>query len=160
MGDALYLELIVPWSEAGALWRPAIRVTLAALLGGLVGIEREHLGKPAGVRTHMLVALGSALFVVGALEAGMEIDPMARVIQGLAAGVGFLGAGTILKGESEQSIRGLTTAAGIWVTAALGTAVGLGHWPIAVFTVVLCWLILRFVYWLEPSSEKSPNSSA
>lgn len=108
-----------------------VRLLLAAFLGGLLGLQREQHGKDAGVRTHMLVALGAALFVLVPLNAGADADGVSRVIQGVIAGVGFLCAGTILKvttaGEGEDQIRGLTTAAGIWLTAAIGVAVGLGR---------------------------------
>jgi putative Mg2+ transporter-C (MgtC) family protein len=92
--------------------RLTLRLLVAALLGGLLGLQRERHGKDAGVRTHMLVALGAALFVLVPQQAGMEANDLSRVIQGVVAGVGFLCAGTILKSSDDQ-VRGLTTAAGI-----------------------------------------------
>ncbi len=86
----------------------------------VIGWERERIGKPAGLRTHMLMSLGSARFVLRAAEAGMAIADLSRVIQGLAAGIGFIGGGAILKLPDEHQIDGLTTAAGIWLTAAVG----------------------------------------
>ena len=91
------------------LTRVCLRLLLAALLGAMLGVEREHAGKAAGIRTHMLVALGGALFVLVPLQGGMETDGISRVIQGVVAGVGFLCAGTILKAREEDQVRGLTT---------------------------------------------------
>jgi putative Mg2+ transporter-C (MgtC) family protein len=122
--------------------RVVLRLLLAALLGGLLGLQREHQGKDAGVRTHMLVALGSALFVLVPLQAGSEPDDLSRVIQGVIAGVGFLCAGTILRITGEDQVRGLTTAAGIWLTAAIGIAVGLGRETTAVLSTLLAFGIL------------------
>ncbi|MCA3233720.1 MAG: MgtC/SapB family protein, partial [Cupriavidus sp.] len=100
------------------LTRILLRLTLAVLLGGLIGYEREVSGKPAGLRTHMLVAMGSALFVLVPLQAGVPLTDMSRVLQGLISGIGFLGAGAIIKLNSEEDVRGLTTAASIWTVAA------------------------------------------
>jgi putative Mg2+ transporter-C (MgtC) family protein len=94
-----------------SLLRVFLRMTLAALLGGLVGLEREMTGKAAGLRTHMLVSLGAAMFVLTPLEVGMGVGDLSRVIQGVVTGVGFLGAGAILKRDEEGKIHGLTTAA-------------------------------------------------
>jgi putative Mg2+ transporter-C (MgtC) family protein len=121
--------------------RVVLRLLIAALLGGLLGFQREQHGKEAGVRTHMLVALGSALFVLVPLQAGSGPEDISRVIQGVVAGVGFLCAGTILK-VSEDQVRGLTTAAGIWLTAAIGIAVGLGRETTAVLSTFLALGIL------------------
>ena len=104
-----------------------LRMLLAALLGGLVGFQRERVGKSAGLRTHMLVSLGSAFFVMIPYQAGMSIADLSRVMQGIMTGVGFLGAGTILKRETDEQIEGLTTAAGLWLTAAVGSAAGMGR---------------------------------
>ncbi len=132
----------VPDIEAAT--RVVLRLLIAALLGGMLGLQRERHGKEAGVRTHMLVALGSALFVLVPLHAGSEMDDLSRVIQGVIAGVGFLCAGTILKvtGPGEDQVRGLTTAAGIWLTAAIGIAVGLGREMTAVLSTLLALGIL------------------
>lgn len=120
-----------------------IRLGLAALLGGVLGFERSQKGKAAGVRTHMLVAIGSAMFVLAPLQAGADPDGISRVIQGLVAGIGFLGAGTILKnGEHISDVKGLTTAAGIWLTAAIGMACGMGREASAVLSTFLALAIL------------------
>ena len=124
----------MPTSADAALTLPAlthladvaIRLVAAAILGGLVGAEREWMGKDAGLRTHMIVALGAAMFVLAPAEAGLAEGDISRIIQGVAAGIGFIGAGSILKREDRQEIHGLTTAAGIWLTAAVGVAAAVG----------------------------------
>ena len=134
--------------------RVSWRLGMAALLGGLIGGQRETQGKDAGLRTHMTVSLAAATFVL----VGLEMDPnsVGSVIQGIAAGVGFLGAGTILK-KWDEGTKGLTTAAAIWLTAAMGVAAGAGHGFIAVFCVVVAWLILAVLYrignWLNPKVQ-------
>jgi putative Mg2+ transporter-C (MgtC) family protein len=137
--------------------RISIRLLAALLAGGVIGYQRERAGKAAGLRTHMLVALGTALFVIAAAEAGMQQDAMSRVVQGLVTGIGFLGAGAILKLEDERVIRGLTTAAGIWMTAALGVAIGLGHLGTAAIGVLLAWVVLAALIRLERGIDGSAN---
>ena len=117
--------------------RVLLRLLTAALLGGVVGYEREHHGKAAGLRTHMLVAMGAALFVLVPQQAGMLIEDMSRVIQGVVAGIGFLCAGAIIKNRAEEDVHGLTTAASVWMTAAIGIACGLGREVIAVLSTLL-----------------------
>src|SRR5688572_21834443 len=126
-----------------------LRLVVAAVLGGLLGFEREREGKPAGLRTHMLVALGATLFTIAPLAAGMNIEDAGRVIQGVATGVGFLGAGTILKAREQQEIHGLTTAAGVWLTAAVGISVGMGPVWIPAVAVVLALIILSGLVYVE-----------
>ncbi len=125
--------------------RIVVRLTLAALLGGLLGLERENKGKAAGVRTHMLVAMGAALFVLIPQQAGIQPADLSRVIQGVVAGIGFLCAGSILKSEDEDRVRGLTTAAGMWLTAAIGMAAGLGREATAVISTALALAVLTLV---------------
>src|SRR5689334_19839592 len=96
------------------------RLLIAAFLGGCIGFERQREHKSAGLRTHIIVAMGAALFVIAPLEAGMSIADAGRVFQGIATGIGFIGAGTILKLTEQHEIKGLTTAAGLWLTAAIG----------------------------------------
>jgi putative Mg2+ transporter-C (MgtC) family protein len=120
----------------------SIRLALAAGLGGLIGADRESMGKAAGLRTHMLVALGAALFVIVVTAHGVEGD-VSRVIQGVAAGIGFLGAGTILKQPEKDQVTGLTTAASIWLTAAIGVAAGVGTIWLSILAGLGAWLILR-----------------
>ena len=125
--------------------RIVVRLLLAAILGGALGFEREQKGKAAGIRTHMLVALGSALFVLIPEQVGVKVADMSRVLQGVIAGVGFLGAGTIIKGKEEESVKGLTTAAGIWLTAAIGIATGMERESSAVLSTILALIILALV---------------
>jgi len=125
--------------------RVVLRLFLAALLGGLLGFEREQHGKAAGVRTHMLVALGAALFVLVPQMAGAEHDAMSRVIQGLTAGIGFLCAGTILKRDRMDEVKGLTTAAGLWSTTAIGVTVGLGFEATALLAALVIVAILNLL---------------
>src|SRR5262245_3768776 len=115
--DIILEELTAGLTDARQIVRVIIRLLVAMLLGAIVGIQREQTGKPAGVRTHMLVALGAALFVLASVESGMTSADLSRVIQGLATGIGFIGGGAILKLSAEREIQGLTTAAGIWMTA-------------------------------------------
>ncbi|CAB5691098.1 putative Mg(2+) transport ATPase [Delftia tsuruhatensis] len=131
--------------DAAEVTRVMVRLLLAALLGGMVGYEREHKGKAAGLRTHMLVAMGAALFVLVPERDGMHIADMSRVIQGVVAGVGFLGAGAIIKRDSEEQVQGLTTAAGIWMTAAIGVACGLGREAVALLATLLALAILMLL---------------
>ena len=131
--------------DAKGVTRITLRLLTAAILGGLLGFEREQKGKAAGLRTHMLVALGAALFVLTPQQAGVSDADLTRVLQGLIAGVGFLGAGTILKGNGEENIKGLTTAAGIWLTAAIGVAAGMGRESTAVLSTLLALLIMYTV---------------
>ena len=133
--------------------RVVLRLLLAALLGGLLGFEREKKGKAAGVRTHMLVSMGAALFVLLASQGGMKDSELSRVIQGVIAGIGFLGAGTILKAEREEKVYGLTTAAGIWLTAAIGVAAGLGRESTAVLSTLLVLGVLALVPALFKETE-------
>ena len=128
--------------DAEQLTQVVLRTFMAALLGGVIGFEREFHGKPAGIRTHMLVALGSALVVLVPLQAGFGEDAMSRVLQGLLAGIGFLCAGSILKLEGEERVQGLTTAAGLWMTTGIGLAAGMGRETTAVLSTVLALVIL------------------
>lgn len=127
------------------LVRLAMRLALATLLGAAVGLNREISLKPAGLRTHALVALGAALLAHVGLALGQPSGDgasAARIIQGLIAGIGFIGGGVILHRADVRMVRGLTTAASIWVVAASGVAVGTGLWRAAVITVGLTLVIL------------------
>jgi putative Mg2+ transporter-C (MgtC) family protein len=143
--DTIASTIAFEFSDIGdveQLTQLVLRTLVAALLGGAIGLERELRGKAAGVRTHMLVALGSALFVLVPSQLGWNEEAMSRVVQGLLAGIGFLCAGTILKQQHDDNIYGLTTAAGLWMTAAIGLAVGLGREATAVISTVLALAIL------------------
>ncbi len=147
--------------DVAQLTRIAVRLLLAAVLGFFLGFEREQQGKAAGVRTHMLVAIGSALFVLIPQQTGIVPADMSRVIQGLVAGVGFLCAGTILKqGRDESHVQGLTTAAGLWMTAAIGMACGLGREVTAVFSALLALAVLSLVPRLVGLIERVVKPSA
>ncbi len=142
--------------DAGQATRIVVRLGMAALLGGLLGWERERAGKAAGVRTHMLVAMGAALFVLVAQQSGMDPGDNSRVLQGIIAGIGFLGAGTILKADEESRVKGLTTAAGIWLTAAIGVAAGLGREVTALLSAALALGVL----WFIPMVHDNPVDAA
>ena len=116
-----------------------LRLVLSVVFGGLIGLEREVVHKPAGIRTHMLVSLGSALFVLVAIET--LPNEAARIIAGIATGIGFLGAGTIFRSKSE--VHGLTTAASIWAVSAVGLAIGLGYYLMMLIAVILILIILH-----------------
>lgn len=131
------------------LSRVAWRLGCAAVLGALIGIEREWMRKAAGLRTHTTVSLASATFVLMIAESDATSADVSRVIQGVAAGVGFLGAGTILKGTSAENIQGLTTAGTIWLTAAIGAAAGAGHVDVAVLSVIAALLTLSVFTFVE-----------
>jgi len=133
------------------------RMTAAVLLGALLGWEREHEYKPAGLRTYALVSLGTASFMLMANDVqyllGVDqsrYDPI-RVIQGIVSGIGFLGAGTIIR--SGGSVHGITTAAGIWVTAGIGAACGAGLYGIALITTLLALLIVRVLKYAKPYAQ-------
>jgi putative Mg2+ transporter-C (MgtC) family protein len=120
-----------------------VRVTLAFILGGVVGFERQRVQRPAGLRTHMLVAAGSACFTVASVYGfeglGTVRDP-ARLAAQIITGIGFLGAGTIFR--TGSTVRGLTTASSIWITASIGIVAGLGMLWLAIFTTILTWFAL------------------
>lgn len=134
-----------------SLGEVAARLSVALLVGGAVGWERERQDKPAGLRTHILVALGSATFVLLGFEVGDHLahrygdsgfDPT-RVLQGVVGGIGFLGAGTILK--SSGHVSGITTAASVWITGALGSAAGLGAYLVALVATAFALLTLAVI---------------
>jgi putative Mg2+ transporter-C (MgtC) family protein len=135
-----------------------VRLLAALLAGGVIGLQRELSGKAAGLRTHILVSMGMALLVLAATQADMQQDAMSRVIQGLVTGIGFIGAGVIMKMESQNQIHGLTTAAGIWMTAAIGIAIGLGHLGTATLGVLFAWFVLSVIARVERRIERSDNS--
>ena len=126
------------------------RVLLAFVLGGVVGFERERVQRPAGLRTHMLVSAGSACFTVASVygfdDLGTVRDP-ARLAAQIVTGIGFLGAGAIFR--TGSTVRGLTTASSIWITASIGIVAGLGMFTLAVFTTLLTWFALFVIKNLE-----------
>jgi putative Mg2+ transporter-C (MgtC) family protein len=114
-----------------------VGLVLSIILGAAVGMERERTHKPAGLRTHMLVSLGSCLFTV--VSASFSADP-ARIASGIVAGIGFIGAGTIW--AEKDMVKGITTAASLWATAAIGLTVGVGDYPLAVVVTALVVVVL------------------
>ena len=156
-----YLETLIP-------------TTAAVLLAGLIGIERQFSGHSAGLRTHILVSLASAMFVLACRElTSQSAVELTRVVQGIAAGVGFIGAGTILKTHHQHEVFGLTTASTIWLSAAIGTCCGLGQYSLAISSVVMSIIVLvglrqiedRFIsqakqkYDADESSQDSNNQA-
>ncbi len=141
--------------DAEQVTRITLRLLVAATLGGLLGYEREQQGKSAGVRTHMMVAIGAALFALIPQQAGASSADLSRILQGLIAGVGFLGTGAIIMGNREVETRGLTTAASIWVTAAIGVAAGMGRETTAVLSTLIALLILSVVPWIYRTKNQN-----
>jgi len=131
------------------LTRVIVRLLIAATLAALVGYERERRGSSAGLRTHMMVALGVSLLVVASEQSGMDRESVSRVIQGVFAGIGFLGAGAIIKQDDKDQVRGLTTAASIWATAGIATAAGLGREGTAIVATVFALVVLSLLLRLE-----------
>jgi putative Mg2+ transporter-C (MgtC) family protein len=130
-----------------------LRLAIATLIGCVLGLNRELHGKPAGMRTHALVSLGACLISVVSIEIVNpgQMDAVLRVVQGIMAGIGFLGGGVILRDDSHQSVHGLTTAASVWVVASLGIACGTGQWLTAL--IALC--LTLFVLAVGPRIEKT-----
>lgn len=133
------------------------RLLVAIVLGGMLGLEREAKGRAAGLRTHILVCIGSALFVMAPLLAGVSQADVTRVMQGIVSGIGFLGAGAILKLDHEERVQGLTTAAGIWAAAAIGMAVGMGMHLLAMASTVAALLVVSLLPRLLPDKPAPPQ---
>jgi len=155
---ANYLIDIHNWSAL------LIRLGSAILAGGTIGWERQQRHKAGGLRTHMLVSLGAALFVLVPIEVSGSVDSLSRAIQGVATGVGFLGAGEILHrsrpNRRDQEVKGLTSAASIWVTAALGITAGAGLWELTILGTLLTLLTLVVVKRLERMSLVSRGNDS
>lgn len=147
-----------------------LRLGVASLFGALVGFNREIHFKPAGLRTQALVALGSATITLLASDLVLEsghpnVDAISRAIQGVITGIGFLGAGAILRDRSGVQVHGLTTAASVWISAALGLACGAGLWRLAVIPLVLAlgilWLLSPVEEWIHrrngPETDSPPE---
>lgn len=153
IGAAVARELALP--DVDTSTTIVVRVLVAAILGGMVGWEREHKGRAAGLKTHILVSIGSALFVLAPLLSGIDGSDVTRVMQGIVSGIGFLGAGAILKLDKGERIEGLTTAAGVWMTAAIGMAAGMGQEMVALATTVMALLVVGALPKLQRSSPES-----
>jgi putative Mg2+ transporter-C (MgtC) family protein len=141
------LSQLVP--DVPQIVRITIRLVAALAVGTAIGTQRELTHKTAGLRTHMLVALGTAVFVVGAAEGGMSAESLSRVVQGIATGIGFLGGGAILKLTDHREVHGLTTAAGIWMTAAGSAAAALGQVTVDFIATVFGLIVLTVFRRLE-----------
>lgn len=147
--DLLWHELSFGIADSRQLVIIVFRLLASALLGAAFGFERERAGKPAGLRTHLLVTIGTTVFVLACTGYGMNSDGLSRVIQGIVTGIGFIGAGSILKLDKKREVHGLTTAAGIWIAAAVGVSVGLGVLGLAVMATVLGVIVLRLLVKFE-----------
>ncbi len=157
MGQEIWATIVSEFSDIpdlSTMTRIILRLTLAAILGGILGYERELKARSAGVRTHMLVAVGAALFVVGPLQSGIPLSDMSRVLQGIVQGIGFLGAGAIIVRTAQQQIQGLTTAANIWATAGIGVVAGLGLEATAVLATFIVLVILAVIPFVIQSTDK------
>lgn len=136
-----------------------VRLVLAGLFGGLIGWQRERVHAAAGLRTHVLVSVGAALFVLASLESGLSTSDLSRVVQGIVAGIGFLGAGVILKREEQSEVHGLTTAASVWLTAGVGVATGAGRVWLPLAAAAAAWITLGPLARLE-AKQKSRGDGA
>lgn len=154
-------ELAASLPTPQLLARVFLRLTAAWFFAALIGWQRERHHKSAGLRTHILVSLGAALFALTAQETGAAAGDMTRVAQGVATGIGFLGAGVILQLADERRVQGLTTAAGIWLTAAIGLAAGMGALVSAAMGTLCCVTVLgalqRFEHHGEPPARQTEN---
>jgi len=146
---ALLTEFQNGWLSPEDFALTLVRLAAAMAVGAIAGINRELGGKAAGLRTHMLVSMGAATFVMTAVRSGMAGADVTPVIQGVAAGIGFVGGGAILKSGENKEIRGLTTAGSIWMTAAAGVAAGLGHILLALVASVMVWIVLAVIARVE-----------
>jgi putative Mg2+ transporter-C (MgtC) family protein len=151
--DIFWHEITNGLADPAMIIRVVIRLLAAVILGGVIGFERERAGKAAGVRTHILVSLATCTFVVVCAAAPMTSDSISRVIQGIVTGIGFLGAGTILKLSDRQEIRGLTTSAGILMTAAIGVGCGLGVAGLALIATLIALALQIFIRRIEYSVD-------
>ena len=146
---ALAAELSADFADVDRVVRFVVRLSAAVACGGVLGWEREHMGKAAGMRTHMLVALGAAVVVLVGELGNFSGDGASRVIQGTITGVGFIGGGAILKLSEQGQVKGLTTAATVWVAATAGIAAGSGRLGLAAVATLLALGILIMMHRLE-----------
>lgn len=151
VSQTLANEFALP--DAETLTVVGARLLTAIALGGALGLERESKGRAAGLKTHILVSVGSALFVLAPLQMGVAPGDVTRVMQGIVSGIGFLGAGAILKLDNEERIQGLTTAAGIWMTSAIGMTAGMGMYLAAGFTTLAALAVVSALPHLMPEKK-------
>ncbi|MDR6842402.1 MgtC/SapB family protein [Pseudoxanthomonas sacheonensis] len=152
IGQALAREFALP--DAGTTTVMVVRLLTATVLGGMLGLERESKGRAAGLKTHMLVSIGSALFVMAPLLSGIAPGDVTRVMQGIVSGIGFLGAGAIIKLERDERIEGLTTAAGIWMVSAVGMAAGMGMEVMALATTLIGLAVVNTIPRIMRNAER------
>lgn len=153
-------------SRGATISEVAVRLGVAIAIGGLIGWDRERADKPAGLRTHMLVALGSASFTLLGFEVGEHLSPKTgeggfdptRVLQGVIGGIGFLGAGAIIQNRGQ--VTGITTAASVWVAGALGAAAGVGAFILAGFTAVAAFAVLSLFNRGKPAPTPPSDGAA
>ena len=160
--DILWAELTAGFPNRELFTVIVIRFVASTIFGAAIGIERQRAGKAAGLRTHVLVATGTTVFILSCIAAGMHTDSdgISRVIQGIVTGIGFVGAGSIIKRDSERDIQGVTTSAGIWMTAAIGVATGLGRLGIALMATVVALIVLRVAVWVEGRHARNRTSDS
>ena len=152
--ELIWSELTSGFPDAGRFAVISVRLIASALMGAAIGYERETAGKAAGLRTHILVTSGTCVFILGCYGGGMDSDALSRVIQGIITGIGFVGAGSILKRESDSNVEGVTTSAGIWMAAAIGVTTGLGGLGLALMATALTLVVLRATLWIEDNAVK------
>lgn len=145
------------WSDYG------LKMVIALVLSGIVGLERHFHRKPAGLRTHMLVCIGSLVFTLLGMDlfersistvVGVNptrVDPL-RIVEAIVGGLGFLGAGAII--QARGHVRGLTTATSMWTMGALGVAIGIGNYPVAILTTIMLWIVLQLIDRLDKRFRK------
>ena len=159
MLQEIWSTIVVEFSDVPDLetaTKITVRILIAAVLGGVLGYERERKSIGAGMRTHMLVAVGAAIFMIGPTLAGMSAGDLSRVIQGTIQGIGFLGAGAIILGTPSRKVKGLTTAASIWAAAGIGVAAGLGLEATAVLSTIVVLFVLAGVPLLMKRARQTP----
>jgi putative Mg2+ transporter-C (MgtC) family protein len=154
--DELWHDYSADLSDPSILLRIVIKMSLCVLLGSIIGLNREHAGENAGWRTHILVTMASAAFVMALHESGVTLVAMVPLVAGMATGVGFLGAGVILRLPDSERIKGLTTAASIYLTAAVGCAIGLGRLWLPFVASLFGWFTLAYMRRWEHHVQGSP----
>lgn len=158
--EILWSELTAGFPDGQHLAVIIIRLVAAMSFGAAIGFERQRAGKAAGLRTHILVTTGTSVFILACISSGMHTnsDGISRVIQGIITGIGFVGAGSIIKSEVDRRVQGVTTSAGIWMSAAIGVSIGLGLVGLALIATLLSLIILRVTVYFEGRPEKSDGS--
>jgi putative Mg2+ transporter-C (MgtC) family protein len=159
--EIVWQEIVAELGDVSGMLRVTLRLALAVVLGSCLGLQRERAGQPAGWRTHILVTMAAAIFVMAIHESGGGSADISRVIQGVATGIGFVGAGAILKMADRQRVTGLTTAASVWLAAANGVAIGVGRIWLPLVGSVFGWLTLAYLRALERRlTGEDPNHDA